>query len=216
MVVRGEARAELLQSYETERRDPILAMIQLAVMIGEILMPQCDADRELRSGILRKLSGYPGAREHLVGMKLKPRPRYSSGAFVGLERPNVPASLVGCMIPQPNLRVSNGTVPLDDAIGCNFAIVVQSPALKHFAQEHRAELWPELNPKIVMLGCQQLTASAPDPCSGSADDDVAFPLRAHRDQLLLIRPDRYAALAFWPEQCRQAVSDFREAVCSSM
>jgi 3-(3-hydroxy-phenyl)propionate hydroxylase len=216
MVVRGEARPELLGSYETERRDPILAMIELAVKIGEILMPQCDADRDLRSGILQKLSGYPGAREYIIGMKFKPRPRYSSGAFVGLERPNVPASLVGCMIPQPKLRVSDRTVPLDDVIGCNFAILVQSPALEQFALEHRAELWPELKPAIVMIGHPQLMASASDARSGYADDDVAFPLRTHGDQLLLIRPDRYAALAFWPKQISQAVLDFRDAVCSSV
>jgi 3-(3-hydroxy-phenyl)propionate hydroxylase len=216
LVVRGEARAELLQSYETERRAPIWAMIQLAVMIGEILMPQCDADRDLRSGILRKLSGYPGAREYLFGMGFKPRPRYSGGAFVAVERPNVPASLVGCMIPQPWLHVSEKTVPLDDLIGCNFAILVQSRALEQFALEHRAELWPELKPAIVRLGDDRPTESKSDSHCGPDSDDVAFPLRAHRDQLLLVRPDRYAALAFWPEQWRKAVSDFRHAVCSSM
>jgi 3-(3-hydroxy-phenyl)propionate hydroxylase len=121
------------------------------------------------------------------------------------------------MIPQPKLRVSDATVPLDDVIGCNFAILVQSPALERFALEHRAELWPELKPTIVMLDVQlTASASASHPPFLCGDDDVASPLRAHRDQLLLIRPDRYAALAFWPEQCRQAVADFRNAVYSSM
>jgi 3-(3-hydroxy-phenyl)propionate hydroxylase len=215
MVVRGEARSELLQSYEIERRKPIWAMIQLAVIIGEILMPQCDADRNLRSGILRKLSEYPGAREFFVGMKYKPRPRYSGGAFVGVDQPNVPASLVGCMIPQPKLRVSGCPVPLDDIIGCNFAILVQSSELRQFALEHRAKLWPELKPEIILLGQEESTCSTTDARSSDPMDDVTFPLRAHRDQLLLVRPDRYAAVAFWPEHWSHAVSKFRRAIYST-
>jgi 3-(3-hydroxy-phenyl)propionate hydroxylase len=177
-------------------------MIQLAITIGDIIMPKSDTDRQLRVGIFQRLSEHPGASDFLVGMKFKPRPRYSKGAFVGLARPNVPASLVGCMIPQPRIRIGGTSVPLDDLLGTTFAIITQCPELERFARLHSDQLWPELTPTIISLSEDSV----------AEDGDVAFSLRAHRDQLLLVRPDRYIAIAFWPHELERVVAEFRSTI----
>jgi 3-(3-hydroxy-phenyl)propionate hydroxylase len=209
MVVRGLAGIELLASYEVERRNPIKAMIQLAITMGEVIMPENARDKELRSMLLSKLSGYPEVREFIFGMKFKPRPRYDGGAFVGLEAPEVPASLVGCMIPQPILSIDGQQVRLDDIIGSRFALIAQSPQTESFAVAHASQLWPELDPVLISLVTRAHDGQAAVIRGEIIEADVALPLLAHRDQLMLVRPDRYVAAAFWPEQSSSVVEAIR-------
>lgn len=208
MVVRKQAPPALLGSYELERRGPIWSMIQLAVTMGEIIMPRSKQDAELRSSLFAKLDEFPGGREFLMGMKFKPQPRYEDGVFVDLAALNVPGSLVGAMIPQPTVTVNGHPQKLDDVIGPKFALLVQSAAAEKFVTDNPGALWPELRPAVLSF--------APEVCPGSAavktkvlDPAVAFPLLAHRDQIVLIRPDRYAAVAFWPTQTAAVVTQFR-------
>jgi 3-(3-hydroxy-phenyl)propionate hydroxylase len=209
MVVRGQATSSLLASYEVERRQPIAAMIQLAVTMGEIIMPVNSEDRALRGALFAKLNHFPGGRDFLVGMKFKPRPRYDDGVFVGLQRPEVPASLVGSMIPQPRVRTPHGIQRLDDVIGPRFALLVQNLATEQFAASHLATLWPELSPTLLSL-TSKTEHKPPLVLRGELlDSDIALPLLAHRDQILLVRPDRYAAVAFYPEQMQAVVTAFR-------
>jgi 3-(3-hydroxy-phenyl)propionate hydroxylase len=148
-------------------------------------------------------------------MKFKPRPRYDDGVFVGLQRPEVPASLVGSMIPQPRVRTPQGIQRLDDVIGPRFALLVQNLATEHFAASHLSTLWPELSPTLISLtSLTSLTSKSehkpPLVLRGELlDPDIALPLLAHRDQILLVRPDRYAAVAFYPEQMQAVVTAFR-------
>jgi len=183
--------------------------------MGDFIMPRCEADRRLRAGLLGKLSAHSGAIEYLVGMKFKPRARYTAGAFLGLQPCNVPASLVGSMIPQPRIRSAGKTVLLDELIGANFGILVQSRELADFAREQCMHLWPELKPAIITLPESDSQAPSIDSDNVIEEPDLAFPLRAHRDQLLLVRPDRFAALAFWPSQMREVVDEFRSVLHST-
>lgn len=211
MAIRRQAPVSLLASYEAERRGPIWSMIQLAVTMGEIIMPRSKQDSALRSALFAKLDEFPGGREFLMGMKFKPRPRCEDGVFVSPTEPNVPGSLVAAMIPQPTVEIGGKPRKLDDVIGPRFALIVQSGAVEKFASEHLQMLWPELNPVLLSL------APRPSPQSAALhaavlDPEIAFPLLAHRDQILLVRPDRYAAAAFWPEEAEQTVAAFRAAL----
>merc|ERR1712137_1165237 len=47
-VVRGAAGVELLRTYDEERRPAAWAMVQLAVAMGDIVMPENSADIEFR------------------------------------------------------------------------------------------------------------------------------------------------------------------------
>jgi 3-(3-hydroxy-phenyl)propionate hydroxylase len=205
----GRSSAALLDTYDQERRGPAWAMVQLAVAMGEIVMPQAREDVEFRQGILRQFDRFPAARDFIVNMKFKPRPRYDGGAFVDLHDQLVAASLVGAMLPQPDIQ---GPDRLDDALGKGFALLAQAEDTAAFMAARQDLLWPELSPARVLL-----MPKAVPPVDG-VTSLVAAPgaglvaSRAHRDQIMLIRPDRYVAAAFWPEDAGQAVTAFRNVL----
>ncbi len=215
LVIREQASLGLLQSYEAERRDGVWAMIQLAVAMGEVIMPRSDLERAIRAALLEKLSAFPGGREYLLGMRFKPRPRFTSGTLVDFEHFAVPGSLVGCMVPQPRVAAHGRTWMLDELLGTGFALITQSPDVAEFAVRHREQLWPELAPVLIHLAGPAGGPGITDDPHGvviharNLEPAVAAAFKAHRDQLLLVRPDRHAALSFWPHDAAEAVAAFR-------
>ena len=188
-LVVGGADPALLRSYEVERRDPARAMVRLAVAMGEVVMPVGQRRSLLRDAMMAGLDRFPEARDYVFGMRFKPPPRYEAGLFVGLDDPAAPpASLVGRMLPNPDVATPNAIRPLDDLLGPGFAIVAQDAVGCAWLAEADLADWP-----VTVTG----VALAPD--AGSGDPDRFRPIRAHRDELLLVRPDRYAMGRFGPE-----------------
>lgn len=209
-VLGEQADRALLDSYDLERRGPAWAMIQLAVAMGEIIIPQAREDIDFRQGILRQFERFPQARDFIVNMKFKPRPRYSGGPFVALHEQSFAGSLVGAMLPQVEIDGAASDVErMDDALGAGFALLAQAPGTAAFMAAKQADLWPELAPARALLSAD----------AGPAPEGVVrlrpqpgLALKAtwaHRDQILLIRPDRYVAAAFWPDQAEATVAAFR-------
>jgi len=205
-VTSGLAGRELLSTYEAERRGPTWAMVQLAVAMGDIVMPEGEADIAFRASVLRWMDRFPEAREYIVGMKFKPPPRYSDGAFVDLHTQPFAGSLVGQMMPQPPVtRPGGGAARLDDVIGPGFALIAQQPAVAE-AMRDQLGMWSALGPAAVLL--------TDDPVEGieslvPEEGQALAMLRAHRDQIILVRPDRYVAAAFWPGGGDAALEAFR-------
>jgi 3-(3-hydroxy-phenyl)propionate hydroxylase len=207
-VLAGQADPTLLDSYDLERRGPAWAMVQLAVAMGEIIMPQAREDIDFRDGILRQFERFPQARDFIINMKFKPRPHYSGGPFVDLHTQSFAGSLVGAMLPQVELdAAASDAARMDDALGDGFVLLAQAPDTVHFMAQNQEALWPELRPVPVLLGDAMVPGGVTRliPRSGLALAAV----RAHRDQILLIRPDRYVAAAFWPDDAMAAVAAFR-------
>jgi 3-(3-hydroxy-phenyl)propionate hydroxylase len=206
-VLRHSFHADVLDSYDNERRGPIWAMIQLAVAMGEFVMPVGAEQLALTRSLMAALERFPEAHDWIFQMKFKPRPRYGNGLFIDLQRQAFEASLVGEMIPQPAVMDERGqTLLLDHALGNGYSLLAQDDAGERCVASLHSGLWSALAPSRVRL----LQADSPhsDVMEDyalprymlQADDDYARPLRTHRDQILLIRPDRYVAGAFFPAQ----------------
>lgn len=204
--VSGLAGPELLDSYEEERRAPCLAMIELAVLMGKVIMPRSEAEAALQNAISVLTEGAPALRQYLYEMRFKPRPYYEQGALVR-QLDDVPASLVGHMLPQPWVRRDGAAVRLDEVIGPGFALIGQdSVSARHAIMTHG--LWGRLRPRTLHLGPEPSGATGPDVLA--CDDPTAAPLRAHRDQLMLVRPDRYVAGAFSPADADRFAEAFAQ------
>lgn len=185
----GGASPALLRTYEEERRAPALAMVRLAVAMGEIVMPVGRAKALYRDALMAGLKRFPEARDYVLGMKFKPPPKYEAGLFIGLDDPTMPpASLIGRMLPNPRIRRDDGVRLLDDLLGPGFALIAQDARCRAWLETADLSRWP-IAPAAVAL---------PDD-AGSTEAAVFRPLRAHRDQLLLVRPDRYVLGAFAPD-----------------
>ncbi len=194
-VLRGFATEAILDSYDEERRDPAWSMIQLAVAMGQIVMPKGEEQAALRAMLLKMLEAFPGARDYFLQMKFKPKPRYASGLFVDIDAQPYPASLVGEMLPQPEVTAREGRCKLDALLGSGFALIAQHAAGAETLRHLTHPLWRKLAPARVYLnaapGVEDASVIAATPL-----DALHQPLLAHRDQVLLVRPDRYVAGAF--------------------
>lgn len=232
---RSSSASCLLASYEVERREPAWRMVQLAVAMGELVMPESAMAVDFRSRIIALMDRFPNARDYVVGMKFKPPPSYTRGAFVfgddasdsGGRRASFHGSLVGHMLPQPPVRWRDtpreaghvdseaaGTQSeprLDTVFGAGWALLAQCARVATAATAAREALWPELAPTLVLLDGSRSSGGDEDDvvvralCPEWEDPHTALPMaaiRAHRDQILLIRPDRFVAAACWPDDAR--------------
>lgn len=209
VVLNGAGGEALLETYQSERNDPAWAMIQLAVAMGDIVMP-IDAGRlAFREHLLESLKQFPAVQDYLLKMKFKPPPRFDTGAFLGLGQQAFEGSVVGDMIAQPTVQMNQTTYKLDHLLGVGFALIAQDAAgaraLAALEQMHYAGL------PLAKLYLPFGPASHDFPAA-TTDDDRAKLLRAHRDQIMLIRPDRYCAAAFSPDRLEQMLDAYLDVL----
>lgn len=205
-VVNGGAADAALDSYFNERRDPAWAMIQLAVVMGDIVMPIGTEELAFREQLMKSLAPFPAVQDYLLQMKFKPRPRYASGLFLGLDDQPFEASIVGEMIPQPDVQTPEGVQKMDVLLGAGFALIAQdqagAQALAGLEQDTLGGL--ALSRSVLAWG-QVDTLGLP---GGTVADGRVKPMRTHRDQILLVRPDRYVAAAIAPTDLQQALAEY--------
>ncbi|SMO41426.1 3-(3-hydroxy-phenyl)propionate hydroxylase [Thalassovita litoralis] len=205
-VIRGGAGDAVLDSYFAERRDPAWAMIQLAVVMGDIVMPIDPQALAFREQLMTSLKPFPGVQDYLLQMRFKPRPRYAAGLFLDLLDQPFEASIVGEMIPQPDVQTAQGVIKLDSLLGAGFALIAQDAA----GAAALAGLKQDSLAGVPLARCV-LSMDVPLDCplpGGAVTDPRGKLLRTHRDQILLIRPDRYAAAAFAPSNLAQSLADY--------
>ncbi len=119
-VSRGEQGAALLDTYEEERKPHAWSPIAMALRIGRFMQPKSRLAAMAMQGALRVAGLYPPARDYVLQLKFKPKPRFGSGFFV----PGGPQGGVraGQLFPQPGIERSDGSrVLLDDLLGPGFA-----------------------------------------------------------------------------------------------
>jgi len=118
--LRGELGDALLDTYETERKPHAAALIQMAVRMGQVMMPRSALRAFATQTAFRALSLYRPARDYVMQMKYKPPPRFAEGLVCG----DAGAALRGRMFVQPRVETHDGsTVLLDERLGKGFAVV---------------------------------------------------------------------------------------------
>jgi 3-(3-hydroxy-phenyl)propionate hydroxylase len=200
--IKGRANDEIANSYEAERLKPAWDMIQIAVAMGRFVMPAGADEIRFRDSLLEALQPFPKVRDYLIQMRFKPKPRYGSGLFLDIDTQDLEASLVGEMIPQPWICVGDGSMRrLDDLIGSGFALITQDKIGNDAVTATRMREIAGLPMIHLHLDVQSI-----DPNSAS----IFRPFRTHRDQVLLVRPDRYCAAAIAPSQLEADLLQYSE------
>jgi 3-(3-hydroxy-phenyl)propionate hydroxylase len=195
-VVSGRLGRGVLDSYERERRDHVREMISLALRMGRIMGPPSRLRGALTRFSFHALNAYPPVRDYFAQMRYKPKPRFLDG-FQLPDRRSARRTLVGRLLPQPEVRTRSGeTVLLDTLMGDGFALLCVTEDPPAFAAAAHHDIWTE-------LGAVRLAAVHGDPAAAAAGPVAlvgGFPaLKAYRrvkDLVLLVRPDRYVAAAF--------------------
>lgn len=188
-VVQGCLGAALLQTYQQERAPHAWSLIQLAINMGRVMMPTSPLRAALVAGAFKAMRLVPRLQSYFALMKYKPRPFYRQG-FVAEDGG---FALAGRMLPQPAVELADrSTALLDDVIGDGFALVAYGPDAERAlismpAKWRRIAILPQIqNPTGVVEGVVVVR-------------DVAGALTriapVGRTFVLLVRPDRYVAVA---------------------
>ncbi|UCH30102.1 MAG: FAD-dependent monooxygenase [Myxococcales bacterium] len=130
-VLRGHAGPGVLESYDQERRPHAKAMIDLARLLGRIIMPTSRAQALATGVLMRGLRLIPPARSYLEELKIKPQNQFDRGLFVerrrrGLRRPSAqPKTQLtrGAMFPQGWIQRGSDGCWSDDALGDGLTLV---------------------------------------------------------------------------------------------
>lgn len=203
LVVQGKAGADLLDSYQIERKDHAQAMIDLSVMAGHVLAPPKKWQGFVRDGISYVLNYIKPIQQYLLEMRFKPMPKYHDGILINHNHPQSP---VGKMFIQPNVQLESGEqVLLDDVIGNNFAILAWGVDPKWGLDDHTMQQWQNLGVKFIqVLPAIQLRNEKRQTFKGVMTvGEIGTDIRTwfgQTDQsIVVLRPDRFVAALAIPQ-----------------
>jgi len=189
-VTRGAAGAELVETYEQERRPHAAALIRMALRIGAFMQPKTVPGAIVAQTALRLACLLPACRNYILQLRFKPKPRFRQGWFVASPR-HQHAEL----LPQPLVECVDGRqVLLDTLLGDGWSVLGwDTPAFR----AHAARLLPASEGgRIVALVAPDDDFLGPAPAAPiqrlrDAGGQLAAILQRCGAAALVVRPDRY-------------------------
>ena len=216
LVQRKLAHPRLLQTYQQERFRHVATIIFFSALLGKLIMTRSRALAELRDLFFHALNVVPPARALLSEMRIKPRPRYSSGFLLPAHRMDrgILKGLRGSLLPQPFVtRYDGQRVLLDDVLCDGFAL------LRLYEDPHtaftslREPVWERLGVRYICIQPQETVIAVCDDITPScitvvdSEGKMGTWLRDKREVYVLVRPDRFVMGVFHVQQT-QRVADF--------
>ncbi|MBC7201959.1 MAG: bifunctional 3-(3-hydroxy-phenyl)propionate/3-hydroxycinnamic acid hydroxylase [Pusillimonas sp.] len=203
-VLQGRLPLKVLESYQKERPEHAWQLIEMAMNLGKIMMPNTMLKARFIQAGFRALQWVPPANEYITQMRYKPKPRFSKGFFVA-DGTNARHTRVGRMVCQPMLeRPDRSLVRLDDLLGNDFGLIAFHPnPQKAFEGLPVLPFEQSLNLKRLCITPRFYNPFPPAPNAAQTVRDLAGDFERHcpsaQDVWLLIRPDRYV-MACIPRQ----------------
>ncbi|PRX92094.1 bifunctional 3-(3-hydroxy-phenyl)propionate/3-hydroxycinnamic acid hydroxylase [Paraburkholderia sp. BL25I1N1] len=194
-VVNSGFAPSLVDSYEEERRPHVWSLIQMAVRIGAFMQPKSAVNAMVMQAALKLVCLFPPARDYILHLKFKPKPRFQSGFFVGSAAASLPIP-AGQLLPQPLVELQGGTaVRLDDVLGTGFAVVVASDAIvAEFRRILDGARVPYRVVKIVLKAEDFIVGhiqGGVDAIARDSDGVLEDIMRKAGADVMFVRPDRY-------------------------
>jgi len=147
-VLRDRAGATILDSYDVERRPHAKAMIDLARIMGRLVMPRNVVTAILLHGLVWLLRQVRFGRAFLDELKIKPRNRFRAGLFVPSRIGRLES---GDMFPQTWLRDGAEMKLSDDVFGARFVVVGFGRHPEEFLDPHTVAAWRNAGGHCVQL-----------------------------------------------------------------
>jgi 3-(3-hydroxy-phenyl)propionate hydroxylase len=195
------ASPQLLESYQQERKPHAWALIQMALRIGAFMQPKSRLGAALAQTLLKVVCIVPAARDYILHLKFKPKPRFFEGFFVPWNMPKakIPS---GQLMTQPLMELPDGnTTLLDNLLGTGFAVL-------QWADTPELPLPAGMQARVVRV-IRHADDFLPDtlaahlPCVRDVQHELAAVLDSAKAQAVVLRPDRYV-LAYVGQDWHQA------------
>ncbi|EJM06519.1 2-polyprenyl-6-methoxyphenol hydroxylase-like oxidoreductase [Pseudomonas sp. GM102] len=186
-VLQGQASPSILDTYDVERRPHAQAMINLAKLMGRLVMPRNKVAAFFIHGIMRALALTPASRKYFEQLDIKPKNIFKDGLFVQHRRGD---KLVrGSLFPQAWVRNTQQQIQLsDDALGHNLTLVGFGVDPLSLLSAAEVFSWIKMGGDFLQIGTRgQRSGSACDFIEDLNHD--ILPLAA-KGTLVAIRPDR--------------------------
>lgn len=218
MVATGRAGDRLLDSYESERRDHVRAMIQLSTMVGRMVSITNRFVARARDLFFRGIGAVPRVKRYIVTMGFKPMPTMTDGALTRTGSESEP-SPVGRLFIQPTVTSrQDSSIRLDDALGPWLSLIVWN-------NDPRAILDPDAQLRLAAAGVKlvavrpatQLRWDQGEPDEsvlvvGDVDGSLKRWFDARPESVVLVRPDRIVGGASPAHAASEMVRAFVRAV----
>lgn len=121
-VIKGNAAPDILDSYDEERRPHAKAMIDLAKLMGMLVMPRNALSALLAHGFMQLSRWIPPLRRYVEDLGIKPKSSFARGLFV--EGRSAAKVTRGALLPQGYVRRRDGDIRLsDDAIDARLTLI---------------------------------------------------------------------------------------------
>lgn len=207
----GRAPIALLDTYEIERRPHAQAMVRLSTWLGRVVMTSSPTIAGWRDRVVRTALWTGPGRRYLTGMRFKPQAHYRQGFVTPASESSRTKALVGTALAQPRCLDSSGRlVLLDDVLGTGFALLGVDCPETSWANV-RASALGVLAYREVEVFLDDTMAVDHDGHVGVADADGALQalLQPVRSRFVLLRPDRFVAAVFAPDELDSVVAQLR-------
>ncbi len=205
-VVRGQADARILDSYDAERRPHAKKIIRLARVLGALVMPRNRAAALALHGLIRALRVLPAGRALFDDLKIKPENAFDTGLFWRERRQE--RLRAGSMLPQGWVRPATGSPVLsDDALGLDWALIGVGVDPTPRLRADQLLRWQRSGGKVWQW-CQRSQAQhlAAAEQRVEALDETLLPRRVPLGWAVIVRPDR-CVMAEGPIEQVQALLD---------
>lgn len=210
LALAGTVSADILETYETERRGPTVEMIEYAVALGEIVMPPAGLDDAARQAIRAHLLAEPQA-DGAAPMRPKPESVYENG-WREPASSSQQSALTGRAFPEFEVTLESGENRLlDDILGSEFALVALGAEAGRLLAETDVSRSPLALRKVGIeldnAGAKREQLATVRPAGPD------FGLSDHAGSIFLVRPDRFVA-AEWKRN-KASIPDQISQLCRS-
>ena len=186
-VTRGFSSAKILDSYDQERRPHAKKMIELAKMMGHLVMPKNASLAIAVHGAMKSIRLIPAARSFFEELKIKPANRFQQGLFTkGTTKSKLPR---GGQIPQGEVKTQCDTTCLsDDVLGDAFTMIGVGCDPTAVLNRETQDQWRKIGGQFLCLATghlssQNLYVNTVTP----TDDSIA---NLPQGWIVITRPDR--------------------------
>jgi 3-(3-hydroxy-phenyl)propionate hydroxylase len=208
LAVKGFTRPQLLDSYDIERRPHAREMINMAKMMGSMVMPSSHIKAMVVHNLMRLLRVWSKSRAYFEDLQIKPKNQFKQGFFLPQWKVTRSGLKNGSPLPQGMGRNAEGEVKwTDEWIGRKFTLIGFGLDPLQGVNASNLEKLSSLPMNRVRL--QPLGAR---PEAGCIEDlSGTFLQGMKRNGLIaLVRPDRFVMAHCEPKRLNEMLSDCLE------